>query len=313
MPSLGLREIEIERVDIDDGDEGATAAAFNSTGESSGSHSPPRIAILITTVIAVIIVGVSLFLFVRWRTRRGQRRANFTRRRGSDRTGTTEIIQKQYPLPSGKGSKSPAQGGLEWNPESTFAKPSAVKAYMAPYTHSQAMLSSSSIKRLWHNSIGATRAPKLQVRTKLSSPNAENELEGLSTHHREDSGGNPLLEETVTEIEAPPRVFTRTLSTQSSSIFHLDRPSVDNRPVSTSSTLDQTPRNVPSTDNSTMISKYPWPPTTQTNMTPVEPSYNSMTFFNHRESYGTQDERITIAETTTTASRDRPPSHLHNS
>ncbi|KAK2871758.1 hypothetical protein FQN49_002855 [Arthroderma sp. PD_2] len=304
MPSLRLRNMVKS-------DSGAAAVAFEPNEDPSGGHNPPRIAILITTIIAVVIVGISLFWFVRWRTKRGRYHPKYTRRQPSTRTGNTEISQKKQSSPStGKGTNSAAQGGFDWNPESTFAKPSTPKPYVAkPYTHSQAMLSSSSIKKFWHNSMGASRAPKLQVRNKPSE-DAENELEGL--HHRDGSGGNPLLRETVTEIELPSKAFPRTLSTHSSSIFHLDRPSVGDRPVSTTSTLDRTPHNVPSPHNGAMISKYPWSPTTH--ITPIEPSYNSMTFFNNRESCGTQGgESINNVETAATTSKDRQQSQLYNS
>lgn len=169
------------------------------------------------------------------------------------------------------------------------------------------MLSSSSVRRFWHNSIGGSRPPKLHVRGNPST-DTENELEGMSTHHRDDSGGNPLLRETITEIDKPPKIFPRTLSTQSSSIFHLDRPSVGDRPVSTSSTLDRNPHNAPTAQPGPMVSKYPWSVATQ--VTPIEPSYNSMTFFNHRESYGDSVQDIEAGSTTTAG---RPRSHLHNS
>ncbi|KAM5444054.1 hypothetical protein MferCBS31731_000571 [Microsporum ferrugineum] len=310
MPRLGLETIAVKRVNDD---LGAAAATYKSSGEgevdgSTGGHSPPRVAILVTTVAAVIIVGMSLFWFVRWRTRKARYLSKYTRRQASTRTGKSEIsLKKHSPPPTGKWSKPTAKSGLDWNPESTFAKPSATKPYVGkPYAQSQAMLSSSSIKNFWHNSIGASRTPKLHVRGKLSS--SSKELEGLPIHHRDDSGGNPLLRETVTEIEMPPKGFQRALSTPSSSIFHLDRPSVRDRPLSTTSTLDQTPHNASTAQTGSMVSKYPWSPTTH--ITPIEPSYNSMTFFNHRESYGSSIHNI---ETTATTTTDHPRSHLQNS
>ncbi|DAA73029.1 TPA_exp: Uncharacterized protein A8136_4954 [Trichophyton benhamiae CBS 112371] len=293
----------LERVDEEPGD---SIAPFESSqdDDSSGGQPPPRVAILITTVIAVIIVGISLFWFVRWRSRRSRYRSTFTRRQASTRTGKSEISQ------AGKGSKSTAnaKGGLEWNPESTFAKPSIPKPYVGkPYNHPQGMLSSSSIRKFWHNSIGGSRPPKLHIRGNPST-DTENELEGLSTHHRDGSGGNPLLRETITEIDKPPRIFPRATSTHSSSIFHLDRPSVGDRPVSTSSTLDRNSRNTPTTQSESMVSKYPWSVATQ--VTPIEPSYNSMTFFNHRESYG---DSVRDIEAGTAATAGRPRSHLNNS
>ncbi|EZF29104.1 hypothetical protein H101_07210 [Trichophyton interdigitale H6] len=303
MPHIRLEKMTLDRVDEEPGD---SIAPFGSSqdDDSSGGRPPPRVAILITTVIAVIIVGILLFLFVRWRSRRARYRSTFTRRQASTRTGKSEISQ------AGKGLKSTAnaKGGLEWNPESTFAKPSAPKPYVGKaYTHSQGMLSSSSIRKFWHNSIGGSRPPKLHIRGNPST-DTENELEGLSTHHRDGSGGNPLLRETITEIDKPPKIFPRATSTHSSSIFHLDRPSVGNRPVSTSSTLDRNSRNTPTTQSESMVSKYPWPVATQ--VTPIEPSYNSMTFFNHRESYGDSVRDIEAGMATTVG---RPRSHLNNS
>ncbi|EFR00331.1 hypothetical protein MGYG_03333 [Nannizzia gypsea CBS 118893] len=300
MPYIRLENMVLERADEGSGDSIAAFENGQANGSSDG-QTPPRITILITTVIAVIVVGVSLFWFVRWRSKKSRYRSTFTRRQASTRTGKSEVSQ------AGKGSKAVAnpKAGLDWNPESTFAKPSAPKPYIKPYTHSQGMLSSSSIRKFWHNSMAGSRPPKLHVRANPSA-STENELEGLSTHHREDSGGNPLLRETITEIDKPPKIFPRVQSTQSSSIFHLDRQSMGDRPISTS-TFDRNSRSIPTTQTGPMVSKYPWSVTTQ--LTPIEPSYNSMTFFNNRESYGDSVRDIETGPTTTAG---RPRSHPYN-
>ncbi|KAK2745246.1 hypothetical protein FQN57_003941 [Myotisia sp. PD_48] len=312
-------------------------------GGAAGSNPSPRtIAIMVSTILVAFIVGLFLLLCVIRRRRRQRRHASAhancthpSRSRADNEPPndsgmkTIEISQTvtSGPAIGASNIESLMQNDLDWDPESTFAKPFMEK----PHRDSLGSQTSSLFRKFISTSMGVTRVPKLRIRQKGSSVNLGDELEGYSvggSRRFNNNGSNPSIANKplpaapiVARVQIPPKAagLPSIVSSRTSTIFHLDRHSSPASPqgasFSISSSNPKSPKlgsrrhqhkntNSSSHKNARLISKFSWStPTTRESATE---STSGFTYpFNQRRSYGARNDDAN--ETGTINTEDSEP------